>query len=154
MTTNQVIDVLVSQRETEKPLTLPVLLSRHASEMIDLNEFLVKTTRSCIWNKARVLYKRAIVTTPLVLKRELMVEFCGGEGADAGVLKLKKFCSMLTRSGLKEAKRGGYRDATGDWSVSWKWLEQLLPTPFYWEDLASHVCTQLHFTSWYLTTYL
>ena len=71
MSTNEVIDALVSQQEKAKPPTLPMLLARHAHEMLDVNnEFVIKTNRSCIWNKARVLYKRAITTSPSTFPME------------------------------------------------------------------------------------
>ena len=90
MSTNEVIDALVSQQEKAKPPTLPMLLAQYAHEMLDVNnEFVIKTNRSCIWNKAR--YKRAITTSPSMLKSQLMVEFCGEEGADAGALFRKGF---------------------------------------------------------------
>ena len=42
MSTNDVIDVLVSQQEKAKPPTLQMLLARHAHETLDANsEFLV-----------------------------------------------------------------------------------------------------------------
>lgn len=56
---------------------------------------MIKTNGSCIWNKARVLYKRAITTSPSILKSQVMVEFCGEEGADAGALKLQFFEKVL-----------------------------------------------------------
>lgn len=37
-TMNQVIDILVSQQEKNKPITLSALLIRHASEIMDGNE--------------------------------------------------------------------------------------------------------------------
>ena len=95
MSTNDVIDVLVSQQEKSKSLPLQALLLRHSRVNIeDNNEYLLKTNRHCIWNKARVFYKRAVLS-PSLLKQGLMIEFSGEEGADAGALRLEFFEKVL-----------------------------------------------------------
>ena len=85
--TNATIDVLVSQQEKTKPTTLSPLLAQHAQQCTDKNEeVLLRMNRSCIWNKARVYYKRAVSS----MLRKTLVELCGEEGgADAGALMLE-----------------------------------------------------------------
>lgn len=93
---NQVTDVLVSQLEKAKPPSLPALLIRHAQDNIDANDdIFIKTNRSCIWNKARVFYKRAITTSPSMLRKTLVIEFSGEEGSDAGALSFEIFQAVL-----------------------------------------------------------
>ena len=94
---NQVVDILVSQQEKNKPITLPALLTRHASEVMamDGNENVLKTNRHVLWNKAKVFYKRSIAD-PALLKNIMMIEFSGEEGADAGAL-LYEFCEEVMR---------------------------------------------------------
>ena len=95
MSTNDVIDVLVSQQEKNKSLPLQALLHRHSRLNIEDNdEYLLKTNRHCMWNKARVFYKRAIYS-PSLLKQGLMIEFSGEEGADGGALRLEFFEKIL-----------------------------------------------------------
>ena len=95
MSTNEVIDILVSQHEKAKLLSLPALLAHHTRENIDMqDDNVLKTNRRVLWNKAMVFYKRGITTSPELLKKDL-VEFSGKEGADAGALKFEFFEKML-----------------------------------------------------------
>ena len=55
----------------------------------------MRTNRSSLWNEARVFYKRAIMTSPELLRKELCIEFSGEEGADAGALKFEFFEKVL-----------------------------------------------------------
>ena len=90
---NQVIDILI---EKTKPTTLPVLLRRHASEvMMDGDENVLKTNRHVLWSKAKVFYKRSIAT-PTLLRNTMLIKFSGEEGADAGAL-LYEFCEEVIR---------------------------------------------------------
>ena len=74
---NTVIDILISQQEKSKPLSLSALLIYHASQHMDRSdEYVLKTNRAVIWNKAKVYYKRA-VASPSMLKKPLMIEFNG-----------------------------------------------------------------------------
>jgi hypothetical protein len=86
MSTNEAIDVVVSQHEKAKPLSLPALLARHTDENINMqDDYLVKTNRRVLWNKAVVFYKRGITTTsPELMKKDRIIEFSGEEGANAG----------------------------------------------------------------------
>ena len=77
---NTVIDILISQQEKSKPISLPALLMRHASQHMDRNdEYVLKTNCNVLWNKAKVYYKR-VVASPSKLKKTLMIEFSGEEG--------------------------------------------------------------------------
>lgn len=96
MSTNEVIDILVSQHEKAKLLSLPALLAHHTRENIDMqDDNVLKTNRRVLWNKAMVFYKKGITTSPELLKKDLLVEFSGEEGADAGALKFEFFEKML-----------------------------------------------------------
>ena len=64
-TMNQVIDILVSQQEKNKPITLSALLIRHASEIMDGNENVLKTNRHVLWNKAKVFFIKEQLPTDL-----------------------------------------------------------------------------------------
>ena len=93
---NTVIDILISQQEKSKTLSLSALLMQHASRYMDgHNEHVLKTNRHVLWNKAKVYYKRAIAS-PSMLKKTLMIDFSGDEGADAGAL-LFEFCQDVVR---------------------------------------------------------
>lgn len=71
MSTN---DVLISQQEKAKPVSLQVTLASHSHQIINFHDdYVLKTNRSCIWNKAEVFYKRAISTSPNLLKQSLMI---------------------------------------------------------------------------------
>ena len=95
---NQVIDVIVSQQEKSKPPSLSALLVSHSQQIMDLgDEYLIRTNRSCIWNEARVFYKRAITTSPEMLRKPLMIEFSGEEGTDAGALLFEFFQAVLRK---------------------------------------------------------
>lgn len=116
---NHVIDTLVSQQEKNKPLTLSALLTRHASENMQVNnEQVLKTNRHVLWNKAKVYYKRAIAS-PDILKCPLMIEFSGEEGADAGAL-LFEFCQEVVRQVNEEYFEGeeGRRIPRNHWGSS------------------------------------
>lgn len=96
LSNNDVIDILVSQQEKAKQLTLPALLAHHSEEVIDFrDDYLLRTNRSSLWNKARVFYKRAITTSPSLLKKDLCIQFSGEEGTDAGALKFEFFEKVL-----------------------------------------------------------
>ena len=96
LSNNDVIDILVSQQEKTKPLTLQALLARHSEGIINTqDDYLLRTNRCSLWNKARIFYKRAITTSPEMLKKELCIEFSGEEGADAGALKFEFFEKVL-----------------------------------------------------------
>lgn len=96
LSNNDVIDILVSQQEKAKPLSLQALLARHSEGVISTqNDYLLRTNQCSLWNKAKVFYKRAITTSPEMLKKELCIEFSGEEGADAGALKFEFFEKVL-----------------------------------------------------------
>ena len=102
---NTVIDILISQHEKSKPQSLSAILMRHASLHMDLsNEHVLKTNRAVLWNKAKVFYKRAIAN-PSILKKPLMIEFSGEEGADAGAL-LFEFSQEVMRQVSEEYFEG------------------------------------------------
>ena len=67
---NDVIDILVSQQEKAKPTNLQALLARHSEGIINTHDdYLLRTNRFSLWNKARVFYERAVTTTPELLKK-------------------------------------------------------------------------------------
>ena len=93
---NDVIDILVSQQEKAKPTNLQALLAWHSEGIINPHDdYLLRTNRFSLWNKARVFYKRAVTITPELLKKDLCIEFSGEEGADAGALKFEFFEKVL-----------------------------------------------------------
>ena len=95
---NQVIDVLLGNEHTARKLSLTALLSKHSRENTDTrNENIIQTNRSCAWNKACVFYKRAITTSPELLKASLMVEFSGEEGLDAGALLFEFYQEVIQK---------------------------------------------------------
>ena len=113
---NQVTDVFVSQQEKAKPPSLPALLIRHAQDNIDANDdIFIKTNRCCNWNKARVFYKRAITTSPSMLRKTLVIEFSGEEGSDAGALSFEFFQAVLQQmmNVLREKKKKEFHGAIG-----------------------------------------
>ena len=102
---NTVIDILISQHEKSKPMSLSALLMRHASLHMDgSDEHVLKTNRAVLWNKAKVFYKRAIAC-PAILKKTLMIEFSGEEGADTGAL-LFEFSQEVIRQVSEEYFEG------------------------------------------------
>ena len=95
---NQVIDVLVGNGDTPKKPSLATLLSKHSRENIDTrNENIIRTNRSCTWNKACVFYKRAITTSPELLRAPITVEFSGEEGLDAGALLFEFYQEVIPK---------------------------------------------------------
>ena len=63
------------------------IIRNHSQHKTDFNQDIVlETTRAGIWRKAKAFYKNAI-NIPERLLRNLVVEFEGEEGIDAGALK-------------------------------------------------------------------
>ena len=46
--------------EKIKAITLPILLARHASEVMDGDEDVLKKNRHVLWNKTEVFYQQSI----------------------------------------------------------------------------------------------
>lgn len=58
---NTVIDILISQQEKSKPLSLSALLMRHVSlHMDNSDEHVLKTNRAVLWNKAKVFIREPL----------------------------------------------------------------------------------------------
>ena len=96
MTTSGVVDVLLNEKEKSKPLSLQGVLNQHCRQNMNLDdECVLKTNRHCLWNKAQVFYKRAIATSPVHLKRGLMIEGRREQMlVHSGVSFLKRLCSV------------------------------------------------------------
>lgn len=96
LSTNAVIDVLVSENEKSKePTSVSTILSDAAHLLIDEDdEYFMTTNRACMWNKAQIFYKRAM-HDPSLLRKGLVISFSGEEGIDAGALRLEFFEKIL-----------------------------------------------------------
>ena len=88
---DEIIDIFLS---TEGGI--PAIL-KSLSNVIDLNdESPLLTNRSCLWNKAKLFYKRGMADTS-ILKKNLVVSFSGEEGIDGGALRNEFFVAAIKK---------------------------------------------------------
>ena len=72
-------------------------LKKLASKIInDDEETYLEMNRNCLWNKAKLFYKKA-TTDVEILKKNLIISFSGEEGVDGGALKNEFFVSALKK---------------------------------------------------------
>lgn len=75
--------------------SIALVLKRLSSKIINNDEdTLLEMNRSCLWNKAKVFYKKATTDVSL-LKKNLIVLFRGEEGVDGGALRNEFFVCAL-----------------------------------------------------------
>ena len=77
--------------------SVATILDMHADKVIDVdNDVLLTMTRACIWNKAWSFYKRALAN-PSRLRKNVVIEFSGEEGVDAGSLGSEFFTVVVNK---------------------------------------------------------
>ena len=71
------------------------ILKEHATKYIDFfDDYVINTSRSCVWNSAQTFYKKALRDNQL-LSKNLIIRFSGEEGVDAGALRNEFFEKVL-----------------------------------------------------------
>ena len=119
------VNILLSRSSWNNKRSSQLLLSDLAAQEIDFdNDITITTNRSCIWNKAHCWYKAAQVN-PSRLKMNLMPEFAGEAGLDAGAPCNEFFTSVLQHINAEFFEgRKERRIPKHEWEMeSLRWLE-------------------------------